>query len=147
LTDLDLDVRWLVYRTFAESGHAPSLAELACGVERDASEVAGSLERLQQAHALVLAPVTRDVWMAHPFSAVPTAYTFIFNRRRYFANCAWDFFGLAALIGASGTFSARCAVSGATLGATFDRGALLQAEGILHFVVQPRRFWDNVAFT
>jgi hypothetical protein len=147
VTDFDRGVRWHVYRAFADTGQPPTLTELASAVGGRSDQVAASLERLQQAHALVLAPGTPTVWMAHPFSAVPTAYGFSFNRRSYWANCAWDFFGLAALVGASGAFSARCAYSGATLRATFDRGALLDGDGIIHFVVQPRRFWDNVAFT
>jgi hypothetical protein len=147
LTEFDRDVRWRIFGAFADTGGAPALDALASEIDSAPGDVAASLERLQQAHALVLAPGTHTVWMAHPFSATPTPYGFPFNHRRYWANCAWDFFALAALVRASGTFPARCAQSGTPLRATFDRGALLRADGVVHFLVEPRRFWENVAFT
>lgn len=147
LNDLDRDVRLAVYRAFADSGSAPSVDDLAATVSRPPADVAAALDRLQRAHALVLAPGTDAIWMAHPFSAVPTAYGVRTHDRRYWANCAWDFFAIPALLGASGALPARCAASGATLEAVFDAGALVRADGVLHFTVPPRRFWANVAFT
>lgn len=147
LTDFDRDVRVAVYRAFADSGSAPSLDDLAAIVSRAPADVAAALDRLQQAHALVLAPGTHTIWMAHPFSAVPTAYGARLHHRRYWANCAWDFFALPALVGSSGALAARCAYSGEALDATFEHGALVRAQGVLHFVVSPKRFWENVAFT
>jgi hypothetical protein len=145
--DLDADVRWRVYRAFVETGAAPTLEGLAgdIGVEVDA--VAASLERLQLRHTLVLAPGTANIWMAHPFSAVPTPYTVSFSGRRYWANCAWDYFAIPSLIGASGIQTARCAQTGDALQAEFESGAFVGGSGVVHFTVPVRRFWDNVAFT
>src|SRR5256885_7144555 len=55
-----------------------------------------------------LAPATATVWMAHPFSAVPTAYPVVIGERTYWANCAWDAAGILSLVG-DGECRTRCA--------------------------------------
>ncbi len=145
--DRDADVRWHVYRAFVETGSAPTAQVLAGVIGIDVDAVAASLQRLQLRHVLVLAPGTANVWMAHPFSAVPTPYAVSFGGRRYWANCAWDYFAIPPLIGVSGAQTARCAQTGDTLRAEFEAGAFVGGTGVVHFTVPPRRFWDNVAFT
>jgi hypothetical protein len=113
----------------------------------DVATVLQSMSRLQNAHLLVLAPGSARVWMAHPFSAVPTAYGVTVERRRYWANCAWDYLALPSLIGATGAQSARCAQSGEVIEATFAAGRFAAGAGVVHFAVAPKRFWENVAFT
>ena len=58
-------------------------------------EVREAYERLHDAHAIVLDAESRDVWMAHPFSAVPTEYRVEIGERSWFANCVWDALGSA----------------------------------------------------
>ena len=144
---LDGGVRWQVYRRLVETGSAPTSQDLAAALGVDDAAVAASLQRLQHRHALVLAPGTPNIWMAHPFSAVPTSYAVTVDGRRYWANCAWDYFAIPSLIGGTGVQTARCAETGARLRAVFEDGALADGDGVVHFLVPPRRFWDNVAFT
>ena len=146
--DLDREVRWHVYRAFVETGAAPTMQALAAAVgAEDVEAVAASLKRLQDSHALVLAPGTVNLWMAHPFSAVRTPYEVISDGRRYWANCAWDYFAIPSLIRASGSQTARCAQTGEPLRAEFEAGTFVGGTGVVHFTVPRRRFWDNVAFT
>jgi len=86
----DLAVRAGVYRHFVAHGEAPTTELLAVLLDRNEDSVRQSLERLEAARVLVLAPGTRQVWMAHPFSAVPTPYPVETRDCRYWANCAWD---------------------------------------------------------
>ena len=69
----------------------------------------------------MLAPASLSIWMAHPFSAVPTDYPVDANGRRYWANCAWDAAGILSLAGAGGQTHTRCADCGETLTMTVRR--------------------------
>lgn len=145
--DFDAVVRSHVYRVFVDAGRAPSVEDLAATVGASVEDVAVALQRLQQNHALVLAPGTSTIWMAHPFSALPTPYGVRFDGRRYWANCAWDYFAMPGLLSATGVQHARCAQTGVVIEASFDRGAFVAGDGVVHFAIPPRRFWENVAFT
>ena len=145
LSPLERNVRLFVYRHFIETTNAPDLKTIADAVGARALEVIGALHALADLHALVLAPATSAIWMAHPFSAVPTAYPVIANGKRYHANCAWDAAGILSLVG-DGDAHTRCDDCGAELTITV-RGGTIDGGGVVHYVVPPRRFWENVAFT
>src|ERR1043165_549373 len=89
LSPLERAVRAFVYEHFVETTRAPDLAAIAAAANADPDAVAFALKRLADLHALVLAPATTTIWMAHPFSAVPTAYPVVIGGRTYWANCAW----------------------------------------------------------
>ena len=142
---LERAVRLHIYQQFVETTRAPGAPAIAEALNAGQKEVAAALRTLAEARAIVLAPATHDVWMAHPFSAVPTDYPVETHGRRYFANCAWDAAGILSLLG-DGESRTRCADCGAALSIAV-RGGRVHGTGALHFAVPPRRFWDNVAFT
>jgi ribonuclease HI len=144
-TALERAVRQFVYQHFVETTKAPDVKAIAAGVGARELEVIGALHTLADMHALVLAPATMNVWMAHPFSAVPTAYPVHARGRTYFANCAWDAAGILSLVG-DGDARTRCDDCGADLTMTV-RGGAMTGDGVIHYAVPPKRFWDNVAFT
>ena len=109
------------------------------------TEVASALQRLAAMHAIVLAPATLNIWMAHPFSAVPTPYAVLAGSRTYWANCAWDAAGVLSIVG-NGESRTRCADCGVELRIAVQSGRF-EGEGAVHYAVPPRRFWENVAFT
>jgi len=143
---IDQAVRLHVYRHFVETTRAPELSGIAAAVNASERDVGAALRRLADAHALVLAPSSHNIWMAHPFSAVPTAYPVVAGGRKYFANCAWDAVGILSLVG-GGESRTRCADCGAALTMTVRDGRVSVGSGVVHFAVPPRRFWENVAFT
>ena len=71
-TPLERAVRLFVYDHFVKTTKAPDLATIAAAVKRTPDAVTSALKRLAELRALVLAPATVNIWMAHPFSAVPT---------------------------------------------------------------------------
>jgi ribonuclease HI len=142
---LEREVRRFVYQHFVETGGAPDRAAIVSAVRARDLEVIGALHNLADLHALVLAPATTNIWMAHPFSAVPTAYPVLARGRTYFANCAWDAAGILALVG-DGESRTCCDDCGAELALTVRDGAL-HGDGVVHFAVPPRRFWENIAYT
>jgi ribonuclease HI len=146
LSPLERRVRLFVYEHFVESARAPDLAAIAAAVGSREPQVAAALRALADRHALVLAPGTTTIWMAHPFSAVPTPYLVAARGRRYFANCAWDAAGILALAGDGEARTACGDCCGREL-ALAVRDGDFSGEGVVHFAVPPRRFWDNIAFT
>lgn len=147
LSPRDWRVRALVYRHLAETGRAPGTERLASATELPAVEVEACLERLAGARTLALAPGTRRIWMAHPFSAVPSAFPVETPDVRYWANCAWDALAIPPLLRADARVLARCPVSGERLTLRVRDGELVEGPGVIHLLVPPRRFWENVGFT
>ncbi len=95
---------------------------------------------------IVLAPGTRSIWMAHPFSAVPTPYRVHSGGVSYWANCAWDALGIAAILERDTHCECRCPDCNQRMDLSVSRGAGV-GSGVVHFGVPARRFWDNVAYT
>lgn len=139
-------VRLFIYRHFAETTHAPEVVAIAAAVNVTEQEVWSALVRLAEMRAIVLAPASVRVWMAHPFSAVPTAYPVDAGGRRYWANCAWDAAGVLSLLGGDGETATRCADCGEKITMAVREGRA-SGDGVVHYAVPPRRFWDNVAYT
>jgi DNA-binding transcriptional MocR family regulator len=144
---IDRLVRFTIYEHFADSGRAPTLPQLAERAGVSNSEVESSLQRLAAAHAIVLAPGSLNIWMAHPYSAVPTAYPVRTSTRTYWANCAWDALGIPVILGEDAATSTNCAECGDPLQIAVRQGKLSTSEGVVHFLVPPRSFWENVGFT
>ena len=144
-TSTERDVRLFIYRHFLETAHAPSASTIAASVNATGAIVSSALRRLADLHAIVLAPASIDIWMAHPFSAVPTPYPVTIAGRTYWANCAWDAAGVLSLAG-DGESHTRCGDCGQEVGFAVERGRV-SGDGIVHFVVPARRFWENIAFT
>ena len=102
MDERDLELRNLTYGLFVELGRAPTPTETAARAGLAAGDVVAGWRRLHDAHALVLNPATDELRMANPFSAVPTAYRVLADGRWWFANCAWDAFGICAALGSDG---------------------------------------------
>lgn len=140
-------LRTEVYRHFAETGRAPNLDALAEATGVPVADVPAALGALEAHHHLALLPDRSGVWMAHPFSAVPTAFPVDTSRGRFWGNCVWDAFGIPAILGVDGRTETRCAGSGAPLSFGVSGGLRVGDEGVVHFVVPPRDAWDDIGFT
>jgi len=147
LTDLDGDVRLHVLRRFVEIGAPPTIAETAAELRVADVEVEEALRRLDAAHVLVLAPGSLAVWMAAPFSGVPTAFRVTVGSRSYYGNCIWDGLGIVALLGGTGHVATACGDCGEPLEVAVADGTLAPVDGVAHFAVPARHWWDDIGFT
>jgi Alkylmercury lyase len=148
LSPADLAVRVSVYQHFVDHGAAPSTGHLATLLEQDEVSIQRSLERLEAARVLTLTPGTRQIWMAHPFSAVPTPYPVETSDCRYWANCAWDALAIPSLLNVDAQISTTCPGCGEVVAANVEDGRLkAPADAVVHFLVPPKQFWDNIGFT
>jgi hypothetical protein len=51
------------------------------------------------------------------------------------------------MLGGSGAVLTSCACCGEEMTLRVDDGALEPAEGVAHFAVPARRWWDNIGYT
>lgn len=142
----DDDVRLEVYRFFIEHGRPPVAAEIASTLDSTPIEVENSLRRLHDAHMLVLAPGTPYVWMANPFSALPTPYQAHVDDKSYFGNCIWDSLGIVALLGGTGRVTTRCGDCADELTVEIADGQLQADEYVVHYAVPAAQWWDDIGF-
>jgi hypothetical protein len=143
----DLGLRRLTYARFVELGGAPAAAEIAAASGRSRAAVVAGWERLHAEHALVLSQVTGEIVMANPFSGVPTAYRVHVAGRRWYANCAWDAFGICAALHADGRIETSCPDCGLALRIEV-RDRRPDDKGLLfHCLIPAARWWDDIVFT
>lgn len=143
----DAQVRLAIYDGFIERGQAPAARELAAILGCSEHDVQAALERLHEAHKLVLQAGGSEVLMAHPFSAVPTAFEVQVADRRWWANCIWDALGIPAMLKQDATIVTSCACCGDAMTVSVRDGKLVAADGVIHFAVPARRWWDSIVFT
>jgi alkylmercury lyase-like protein len=144
---MDVELRNATYGAFVELGRAPTAAEMAERVGGSPDEVVAGWRELHDAHALVLNPRTDELRMANPFSAVPTAYRVRARDRWWYANCAWDAFGVCAAFGADGRIETSCADCGEPLAVDVRDGRPSDESLLFHCLVPARRWWDDIVFT
>ena len=146
LSELVLRVRHAIYRTLAEGG-VPLSVTLADKLNLPLDDVRLAYTRLHEAHAIVLDPTTREVWMALPFSAVPTPHRVTSGERAWFANCAWDAFGIPLLLGVAARVDSRCGDCDAPIVYRVEGERLLEAHGVAHFAVPASQWWHDIGHT
>ncbi len=144
---LHREVRFEVYRHMVATGAAPTVEELSDAVGAPETDVEAALRRLGADRQLVLVPGTTKIWMAHPFSAVPTLFPVRAGDTTYRANCAWDAMAIPALLGRDAETETRCPDCSAPLRLVTRDGELEPTDAVVHFAVPPRRFWVNIGFT
>lgn len=145
--ELDRDVRLCVYRRLLEDGLAPRHERVAEELRIDPDEAGAAFRRLAEGRVLVLEPGTLEVWMANPLSAVPTDFRVATPRGTHFANCIWDAFGVIAMLGGEGAVATHCPCCGEPMELRVEESELRPAEGLVHFAVPARRWWDDIGYT
>ena len=146
LTDFDWGVRTLVYERFATTGAAPEIAELAARAGSTEHRIVDSLRRLYDGHEIAVHDDGR-VWMANPFSAVPTDYPVETPEMTCWANCAWDALGVPAILSCDGWTRTKCAESGVAIEFGVRDGRLEGDPGVIHLVTPLRDAWVDIGFT
>ena len=143
MDELDLRVRRHVYTRFVELGRVP--AELGDELGLADDELAASLRRLHEAHALVLDG--GEIRMLNPFSAVPTRYAVEADGRSWYANCAWDAFGIPAALRVDGHVATTCLDCAEPIEIDLVGGRAAPDDDVFHVLVPAARWWDDIVFT
>ncbi len=147
MDERDLSVRNLTYSLFVELGRAPSADEVAEAASTSKDEVEDAWRRLHDAHALVLTPGAAELRMANPFSAVPTSFRVRAGGRWWYANCAWDAFGICAALHVDGRIETSCPDCGEPIVVEVHDERPDDENLLFHCLVPAAHWWADVVFT
>jgi Alkylmercury lyase len=142
----DIELRNTTYRRFVELGRAPTAGEIAEATARSEAAVRDAWHRLHDAHALVLDDAG-DIHMANPFSAVPTAFRVQAAGKDWYANCAWDSFGIGAALHVDSVIDAECADCHEPIRLHVRAGRPDDTDLIFHVLVPAVDWWQDIGFT
>lgn len=141
-------IRVLIYSHVAEFGTPPTAERIAARMSLTVDDARASLEALAVGRQVILDPKTREVWMAGPFSAVPTRFRVNGVKASWWANCAWDMLGIPAALGESARIDATCADCDAPFHLDVDRDdGPASDEGFVHILLPANRWYDDIGFT
>ncbi len=136
-------VRGEVFNLFVGGIAEVDAAELSRSRGWNQNEVATALESLEAQHRILLVAGTHRVLMAHPFAGLDTGYQAHVDTRSWFANCAWDALAIVALLGNG---NGRATGRDRAIDWSIEDGRVTP-NGIVHHLVPPRHFWDDIVFT
>jgi hypothetical protein len=142
----DRRVRNTTYRLFVDLGRAPRADDVAATEGSTTLAVEAAWRRLHDAHALVLTP-GGEIRMAHPFAAAPTAYRVQAANRWWYANCAWDAFGICAALRVDGRIETSCPHCGAVITLAIRDEQPSDETLLCHFLIPAAGWWDDIGFT
>ncbi len=141
------DVRASIYQHFASTARPPSIDETATRFQISAEQAAAIYEELHRRHALFLDAGTLTIRMANPFSAAPTTFRVRTQGAAYWANCAWDAFGIPAALHCDATIEAICSESRQSIDLSVRDAKVVSHGEVVHFLVPFRRWYDDLLFT
>ena len=151
-------VRHFVYNHFAETTQPPSVETTAQHFNISIEEASEYYKELHNRHALFLEPETLDIRMANPFSGIPTDFKVHVDGKKYYANCAWDMFGIPIALHRDAVIEAVCTESNESVQLEIKNDNIAQAAVPggedtalsslrVHFPLPFARWYDDMAFT
>ena len=136
-----------IIQHFIEVGSAPSIDDLAVGLDQPREAVVEGLRALQEYHGVVLHPGSSEIWVIHPFSTAPTPFWVQGAKRSWWGNCAWCSLGVAALLKEDVTITTTLGGETRQVSLRIESGRLRDEGYLVHFPIPMRQAWDNVIYT
>jgi Alkylmercury lyase len=140
-------LRVFVYDELVDRGAPPSIGALGRRFGVAPNDARSALGELRIGKTILVHPQTGEIWMAGPFSAVETPYRVTLGDRQWWANCAWDMFGVAQIVGEPVRVDTRCTDCEEPLALVCDPAVPPNGDGVVHFLVPARRWYENIGFT
>ena len=144
---LDGSVRIHIMHQAAATGRVPQSRDIADALGTPEPEIHAALGRLAAEKILILAPNDGRIWAAAPFCAVPSSFRVKSFGVTYTAICIWDALGIAATLHQDSTINTVCGDCGEPMTLEVKDNTLTRSEGVIHFGVAARSWWDNIGFT
>ena len=146
--EVDSQVKLAVYRAIADTGIIPNSHEVAQSTGLSNADVRAAFERLHEKHLLLPEPGDPSrIRMAPPFSGIPTKFPVEAKGKRYYANCVWDAYGVAAALNADAVIPASDGFSGEPLTLEVKDGQPIMKPYVAHFAIPAAHWWDDLIFT
>lgn len=145
-------IRYFVYSHIAETTRPPRVDEAAAHLGISIEEATEFYKELHNRHAVFLDLDKMAIRMANPFSGIPTDFKVLANDKTYFANCAWDMFGIPAALHCDALIDAVCTGSNDTVRIEIKDGQITNhqftnSQLLIHFPLPFARWYDDLVFT
>ena len=147
ISEFDLQVRYQIYRFFADNCIAPSYQQIANLITADDENVRISFHKLHEWHMIFLEHDSDSIRMANPFSAIPTKFKVISGNKQWWANCAWDSLGIAAALKIDVQIKASYPDTQETVDLQVDNGIVNGKGHIVYFPLPCGHWYDDLIFT
>jgi len=147
ITAFDLEIRYHIYRFFAENCRAPTYPEIASLLNTESGGVQDSFHKLHAQHMIFLERGTDTIRIANPFSAIPTRFKVRSGQKEWWANCAWDTLGIAAALRIDIQIQASCPDIQEVVELWVEKGAVDGKNHVVHFPLPCREWYDDLVFT
>lgn len=145
--ETDVAVKVAVYRHFAETGRRPEPEDVARRTGLARERLLATFAALRAQRLLLLESDGATIRMAPPFSGVPTQHRVESAGVSYFANCAWDAFGIAAALRRASIVRSRCERSHEPLVLEVGVDGPPPSDWLFHCLVPAARWWSDLVFT
>ena len=146
--DLETRVKLAIYEITAKTGRVPNSVEVSRKIDMDEEEVRAAFGRLHAKRLLLPEPGDpARIRMAPPFSGIPTKFPVEAKGKRYYANCVWDAYGIAAALHCDAISRASDGHNGESLTLEVKDGAPVLKAYVAHFAVPAAHWWDDLIFT
>jgi len=146
--DFDTSVKLNIYEMVARTARIPTSIDVALGIGSSMADVEQAFLRLSEKRLLVLEPGSPSrIRMAPPFSGIETQHRVKIDDKVYFANCAWDAFGIAAALNRDADIESTCADCDEMLTFQIRDGKPLLEKCVVHFAVPAAQWWQDIVYT
>src|SRR5262249_43324605 len=125
----------------------PTLDAMREAVDATSEQVSDGYRRLYARRMLVPGGDFASIQMAPPFSGVPTQHRVTVKEKEYFANCAWDAFGVISALGGTGDVVSRCERTLEPLVLHLTEDGPAPSGWLFHCVVPAKDWWNDIVFT
>jgi hypothetical protein len=142
-----VELRRFIYERILDDGQPPSSVLIAGRFGTTRGDALQALANLRIGKAVLVHPVTGEIWMAGPFSSVPTQYVVEREGRQWWGNCVWDLLGAAVLVGQPVRLLASCIESGEPFVADVDPARGISSDWVTHLLLPARRWYEDVGYT
>jgi hypothetical protein len=148
LMDFDTTVKLNIYASIASTARMPSAPDVAQELNAPLTEVLAAFQSLHQKRLLVPEPDDPScIRMAPPFSGIETPFRVTAQGKQYYANCAWDAFGIPSALHADASVHTEDAYSGEPITLEVRDGQPVPQSCVIHFAVPAARWWEDILYT
>lgn len=141
-------VRAFAYRYMIDHEHPPTLEQTAVQLGLTSKLAQEAYRALHEQHMLYWDDVTGTIRMLNPFSGIKTSYIVHTLGHQYYANCAWDLFGIVTVLKSpQALLESICPDCGSTMQVKLEMGRIVKGMGIVHFLLPFREWYEDLIYT
>ena len=143
-------LRVFVYDWTLSRGFPPSTSAIAAHFKTSVDDARQALADLKIGKTILTHACSGEIWMAGPFSSVPTPYRVFGPKVSWWANCAWDMLGVMVIANEPVCLETECTDcrEPLTIDANPAQGVAQSMRNlVVHFLVPARHWYDDIGFT